>query len=134
MALSDYYVKIGGVKFNNPSPKRDSFKYAPELVQEADSKVVASGKLSMKVLPHTRRKIWFELPPLTPEQFRTYWNALHSDTSSGGRGMYLTVEVYNEATDSYDTDTFYHNDLQYTETTLGGQRMIIMDEIHLIGH
>ena len=101
-------------------------------MQEGDSKVLASGKLSMKVLPHTRRKIWFELPPLTPAQFRTYWNALHSDTA--GKGMYLTVEVYDETTDSYVTDTYYHNDLQYTETTLSGRRMIIMDEIHLIGH
>ena len=132
MALSDYMIKIGGVKFNNPSPKKDTFKYAPELVQEQDSKVLASGRLSMKVLPHTRRKIWFELPPLTPEQFKTYWNALHSDT--GGNGMYLTVEVYDRTTDTYVTDTYYHNDLQYSEVILGGQRMITMDEIHLISH
>lgn len=132
MAYNNYYIKIGTVKFNNPSPKRDTFKYAPELVQEGDSKVLASGKLSMKVLPHTRRKIWFELPPLTPTQFRTYWNALHSDP--GGNGMYLTVEVYDETTDTYVTDTYYHNDLQYKEITLSGKRMIVMDEIHLIGH
>lgn len=132
MAYNGYYIKIGGVKFNNPSPKKDTFKYAPELVQEADSKVLASGKLSMKVLAHTRRKIWFELPPLTPAQFRTYWNALH--TGSGGTGMYLTVEVYDESTDTYVTDTYYHNDLVYQETVLGGQRMIVMDEIHLISH
>ena len=132
MAFNGYYIKIGGVIFNNPSPKKDSFKFAPELVQEANSKVLASGRLSMKVLPHTRRKIWFELPPLTPAQFRTYWDALHSD--SGGNGMYLTVEVYDRTTDSYITDTFYHNDLQYSEAIYGGQKMIVMDEIHLISH
>jgi hypothetical protein len=134
MAYNGYYIKIGGVKFNNPSPKKDTFKFAPELVQEGDSKVLASGNLSMKVLPHTRRKIWFELPPLTPEQFRIYWNALHSDVASGGRGMYLTVEVYDRTTESYITDTFYHNDLQYQEAIFGGQHMIVMDEIHLISH
>lgn len=132
MAYSDYMLKVGTVKFNNPSPLRDTFKYAPELVQVGKSEVVASGKLSIKVLPHDRKKIWVELPPLTVTQYTTYWNALHSDT--GGHGMFLTCEVYNEKTGNYDTDTFYHTDLEVKSIYLGGQRMIKIEPFELIGH
>lgn len=127
-----YYMRIGDCKFNNPSPLRETWKFAPKLVQVGDSYVVASGKLKIKVLPHDRSKIWCEFPVMTPEQFRVYWKALHSD--SGGQGMYLTIEVYDDSTDKYYTDTYYHNDLQYTPVTYGGQRMIKIDAFELIGH
>ena len=132
MAYNGYYMKIGSVTFNDPSPIKDSYKFAEELVQVGDSKVVASGKLSIKVLPHTRRKIWVEFPPMTREQFNTYWTALHSDT--GGKGMYLTVEAYNDRTDEYVTDTYYHTDIERHPVNLGGQRMIKMESFELIGH
>lgn len=132
MAYNGYMLKVGSVKFNNPSPLRDTFKYAPELVQVGKSEVLASGKLSTKVLPHFRKKVWLELPPLTVSQYQTYWNALHSD--SGGSGMYLTCEVYNEKTGNYDSDTFYHTDLEIKSIYLGGQRMIKIEPFELIGH
>lgn len=132
MAFNGYYLKIGNTVFNNPSPKRDTFKFAPALVQVGDSYVLASGRLHTKVLPHDRRKIWCEFPPMTPEQFRTYWAALHSD--SDGQGMYLTVEAYDESTDDYVTDTYYHNDIMYRPINYGGRRMIIIEPFELIGH
>ena len=127
-----YYMKIGDVIFNDPSPLRDTFKYAPALVQVGDSSVLASAKLSLKVLPHDRAKIWCEFPPLTRKQYKRYWDALHSD--AGGHGMYLTIEVYDDKADRYVTDTFYHNDLMATPINLGGETMIKMDAFELIGH
>lgn len=127
-----YYMKIGDCTFQSPSIKREAWKFAPELVIVTDAGTLASGKLNIKVLPHTRRKIWVGFPPMTPEQFRTYWNALHSD--SGGRGMYLKVEAWDESTNSYITDTYYHNDLQYKDIVYGGRHMIVMDDFELIGH
>lgn len=127
-----YYMKIGSCKFQSPSPLRETWKFTDELVQVGDSSVLASGKLSIKVLPHTRRKIWVEFPIMTPEQFRNYWNVLHSD--SGKRGMYLKIEAYDDAHDRYVTDTYYHNDLMYTPIYYGGRRMIKMDGFELIGH
>ena len=127
-----YYVKIGDCKFQNPSIKREAFKFAPALVQVTDAGVLASGKLQIKVLPHTRAKIWMGFPPMTPSQFRTYWNALLGDQS--GVGMYLSVEVWDESTNSYITDTFYHNDLQYKNVNYEGRRMVVMDDFQLIGH
>ena len=132
MAFNGYYMKIGNCNFTNPSPMRENWKFAPKLVQVGKSEVLASGKLSTKVLPHDRSKIWVEFPPMTPQQFRTYWNALHSD--SGGHGMYLTVQVYDDSTDSYITDTYYHTDLEYHPVTYGGKRMIKMESFELIGH
>ena len=48
--------------------------------------------------------------------------------------MYLTVEAWDESSNSYITDTFYHNDLQYKNVILGGRRMVVMDAFQLIGH
>ena len=127
-----YYVKINGCTFQNPSVKRETFKFAPKLVQVTDAGVLASGRLNIKVLPHTRAKIWMGFPPMTPSQFRTYWNALLGAES--GVGMYLSVEVWDESTNSYVHDTFYHNDLQYKTISYGGQQMIVMDDFQLIGH
>lgn len=127
-----YYVKINGCTFQNPSIKREVFKFAPKLVQVTDAGVLASGRLNIKVLPHTRAKIWMGFPPMTPSQFRTYWEALLGDQS--GVGMYLSVEVWDESTNSYITDTFYHNDLQYKNVNYEGRRMVVMDDFQLIGH
>lgn len=127
-----YYMKCNGCTFQNPSPLREKWKFAPKLVEVADASTVASGKLTIKVLPHTRSKIWCEFPVMTPEQFRTYWSALKG--SQAGQGMYLTIEVYDDSTDTYVTDTYYHNDFVYTPVYYGGQRMIKWDAFELIGH
>ena len=84
------------------------------------------------MLFRSRAKIWMGFPPMTPSQFRTYWNALLGDQS--GVGMYLSVEVWDESTNSYITDTFYHNDLQYKNVNYEGRRMVVMDDFQLIGH
>ena len=127
-----YFMKCNGCTFQNPGFKKDGFKFAPKLIVVADSGSVASGKVKFKVLPHTRRKIWVGFPPMTPEQFRVYWNALHSDRT--GKGMYLQVEAWDESTNSYITDTYYHNDLQYKDIIYGGRRMVVIDDFELIGH
>ena len=122
-----YYVKIGNCTFTNPSPKRDGLLIMPHLVQTADSGVLASGKLDIKVLPHTRTKIQMQFPVMTKAQYETYYSVIMAS-------MYLSVEYYNEGIDAYETGTFYHNDMQYTPIIYGGKHMIDMKEIHLIEH
>lgn len=122
-----YYIRIGDCTFTDPAPKRDGFLIMPHLVQTADSGVLASGRLEIKVLPHTRTKIQVQFPIMTKEQFERYYNVIMSS-------MYLTIEYYNEGLDIYETGTFYHNDLQYKPIIWGGQRMIDMQEIHFIEH
>lgn len=128
-----YYMKCNGCTFQNPSFKREGFKFAPRLVQVADATTTANGGLTVKVLPHDRSKIWCSFPPMTPEQFRVYYRALEMDRS-GSTNMYLSVEVYDDATDSYVTDTYYHTDIMYKPVTYQGQRMIVIDDFELIGH
>ena len=127
-----YQMKCNGCTFQNPSFKREGFKFAPKLVQVADATTTADGALTMKVLPHTRSKIWCSFPPMTPEQFRVYYQAL--DMAGSGTGMRLTVEAYDDATDSYVTDVYYHTDIMYKPVTYQGQRMIVIDDFELIGH
>lgn len=132
MAFNGYYMKIGNCTFQNPSFKREGFKYAPRLIEVADATTTADGALTIKVLPHIRKKIWCSFPPMTPAQFRVYWNALKGNEA--GPTMYLSVEVYNDAIDGYETDTFYHTDLQYTPIIYEGRRMIQIEDFELIGH
>lgn len=122
-----YYVKIGDCTFTNPAPKRDGLLIQPHLVQTADSGVLASGKLEIKVLPHTRTKIQMQFPVMTKAQYEYYYSVIMSS-------MYLPVEYYNEGIDAYETGTFYHNDMQYKPIIWNGQHMIDMQEIHLIEH
>ena len=127
-----YQMKCNGCTFQSPSFKREGFKFAPKLVQVADATTTADGKLTMKVLPHVRSKIWCSFPPMTPEQFRVYYQAL--DMAGSGTGMNLSIEAYDDATDTYVTDTYYHTDIMYKPVTYQGQRMIVIDDFELIGH
>ena len=127
-----YYMKCNGCTFQNPSFKREGFKFAPNLVIVTDSGTVASGKVVFKVLPHERRKIWCSFPPMTPEQFRVYADALKFKEK--GQGMYLTIEAFDFMSNQYVTDTYYHNDIIYKPVTYNGQIMIEVDDFELIGH
>ena len=122
-----YYVKIGNCNFTNPSPKRDGLTILPHLVQTADSGVVASGKLDLKVLPHTRTKIQMQFPIMTKAQYEYYYSIIMAS-------MFLEVEYYNEGIDAYETGIFYHNDMSYNPVIYRGEHMIDMKEIHLVEH
>lgn len=122
-----YYVKIGNCNFTTPSPKREGLLIMPHLVQTTDSGVLASGKLDIKVLPHTRTKIQMQFPIMTLQEYMYYYSVIMSS-------MYLQVEYYNEGIDAYETGIFYHNDMQYKPVKYKGQEMIEMQEIHLIEH
>lgn len=122
-----YYVKIGNCEFNNPGIKRDGLLIMPHLVQTQDAGVLASGKLEIKVLPHTRTKIQMSFPPMTLEQYKRYYAVIMST-------MYLQVEYWNEGIDAYETGTFYHNDMQYKPVPKNGEHWVEMQEIHLIEH
>lgn len=122
-----YYVKIGNCTFTNPAIKRDGLLIMPHLEQTQDAGVLASGKLEIKVLPHKRTKIQMSFPPMTQAQYQTYYSVIMAS-------MYLSVEYYNEGNDTYETGTFYHNDMAYKPTPIPGQQMVEMQEIHLIEH
>jgi len=122
-----YYVKIGNCYFTDPAIKRDGLLIMPHLVQTADAGVLASGKIEMKVLPHTRTKIQMTFPPMTLDQYKRYYAVIMSS-------MYLQVEYWNEGIDAYETGTFYHNDMAYKPIPRSTEYWVEMQEIHLIEH
>ena len=128
-----YEIKCNGCTFQNPAMKREGYKFAPRLISVADATTTADGALTMKVLPHERRKIWCSFPPMTPEQFRIYYKALRMDLS-GAQNMALLIEAYNDGEDRYEEDTYYHTDIVYYPVIYQGQRMIQIEDFELIGH
>ena len=125
--FAGYYVKIGNCDFTNPGIKRDGLLIYPHLVQTQDAGVLASGKLEIKVLPHTRTKIQMSFPPMTRAQYQNYYSVIMSS-------MYLTVQYWNEGIGDYETGTFYHNDMAYKPMPVAGTPYVEMQEIHLIEH
>lgn len=121
-----YYFKIGDCTFMDPPMSREGYEVQPHLVQVTDAGRVASGKLIIKELPHRPTKLVIQFPIMTEEQYRTYYAALNN--------MYLTVEYYNEDSDSYETGTFYHSDLIYKPVKYQGQEMILLNQFSLIEH
>lgn len=119
-----YYFRIGDCKFDNPFPKRDGYEVQPHLVQTTESGRVASGIMIIKELPHRPTKIVVDFPIMTPNQFRTYYRALDN--------MNLTVEYYNETSDSYETGYFYHGDLKYKPVKYRGDDYIQFEQFSLI--
>lgn len=112
MSFNGYYIKIGNQTFQNPAIKRDGLTVNPRIVQVTETKVLASGKLVLKELPHKPTIISITFPIMTLEQARTYAAAFRG-TTSGEDEMYLTVEWYDFETDTYQIGTFYHTDLKY---------------------
>ena len=127
-----YYMKCNNCTFQNPSFKREGYKFAPKLVQVADATTLANGALTIKVLPHDRRKIWCSFPPMTQSQYDVYRQALLLDQH--GTDMYLSIEAYDVGSDSYITDTYYHTDIMTTPVYYQGQMMVKIDDFELIGH
>lgn len=125
-----YYISVQGVPFYKI--KREGFKVAPALEQVGESYVLASGFLNTKLIAHARRKIWVKIPPLTQDEYQTYWRALHSDAT--GKGMKLSVAYYDDLLNTYVTDNYYHTDLMVTPIYLGGEWMYQFDDFQLIGY
>ena len=137
--FNNYYFKIGTCKFNGdiidgvPTPimKREGFKILPKLVIVTDEQRTASGKLYIKPLPHEPTKMECTFPVMTPEQYRILKKAFRGELTNEPE-MELTVEYYDEDTDTYLTGVFYHTDISYSPVILGGRRMLSVDTIKLV--
>ena len=127
-----YWMKCGDCTFQSPAFKREGFKFAPYLISVADASATADGSLTMKVLPHIRRKIWCSFAPMTPTQFKTYSDVLKFRES--GPGMSIDITAYDVQSMSYITDRYYHTDIMWRPVIYEGRYMIKVDDFELIGH
>lgn len=128
--FNGYFLKIGNYKFDNPAIKREGLKITPRIVQVTETKVLASGKLSVKKLQHQPTILNIEFPIMTFEQARKLKRALRGEESNEDE-MYLTVEWYDIENDDYKTGTFYHTDLIYTPVIYNKEWMALVDAVSL---
>lgn len=131
MSFNGYYIKIGSQTFQNPAIKRDGFTQNPRIVQVTETKVLASGKLVLKELPHKPTILNITFPIMTLAQARAYKAAFRGETT-GQDEMYLTVEWYDIENDTYQVGTFYHTDLKYKpKNVAGGEIMVECETVEL---
>lgn len=128
--FNGYFLKIGDCTFQSPAFKREGLKITPRIVQVTDNKVLASGKLSVKVLEHKPTILNIEFPIMTFEEVRYYKKVFRGELT-GEDEMYLTVEWYDIENDNYVTGTFYHTDLVYTPVIYSGKWMALVDALSL---
>lgn len=122
----NYYFRIGDCYFDSPLPKKDGFEVQPHLEQVTDAGRVASGKLIVKQLPHRPTKLVIQFPAMTKKEYKKYYDCLND--------MFLNVEYYNEASDSYETAIMYHTDLKYKPVAFAGEQMVEFQQFSLIEH
>lgn len=125
--FNGYFLKIGNYI---PTIKREGLTITPRIVQVTETKVLASGKLSVKKLQHQPSILNMEFPIVTFEQARKLKRAFRGE-ETGEDEMYLTIEWYDIEEDNYKTGTFYHTDLKYTPIIYDGQWMAFIEPISL---
>lgn len=99
MAFSNYYLKIGTTTINDPSPSKYELQ---SIYIDADSERNASGNLIRNVV-NKKYKIQLEFPPMKATKMKALLTLL--DNTS------MTVEYYDQKSDTYRTGTFYAGDL-----------------------
>lgn len=99
MALSDYYLKIGTTKLNDPTPRKF---VVSQMYLDTNSERNAKGDLIRNIV-NKKYKIELEFPPMKATKMRALLTLLDNPE--------LTVEFYNEETDAYLTKTMYATDL-----------------------
>ena len=125
--FNGYFLKIGNYI---PTIKREGLKITPRIVQVTETKVLASGKLSVKKLQHQPTILNIDFPIMTFEQARKLKRVFRGE-ETGEDEMYLTVEWYDIEEDNYKIGTFYHTDLVYTPVWYSNQWMALVDSISL---
>ena len=102
-----YLLKIGGNKV--PGRFTQSYTATPNQVQDIDSYQDVDGYLHREILPHTRTKIEFTTPHLWLEDKIT----LQSFFPNRLEEPKITVEYWDDETNTYKIGEFYTPDIQY---------------------
>lgn len=116
MAYNGYLIRLGGANgtiFPLKYMALESYKAAPDQVLDLDSGRDTTGVMHRTVLEHTATKVEFTTPNMTTNaMWREIWSIIRQAIGSNA-GRKLTLEYYDEFTDSYKTGTFYMPDVNF---------------------
>lgn len=116
MAFSGYLIKLkGGTVQELPMEyiSIESYNCTPDQRMESKATRATTGLLHRTTVEHKPVKIEFETPPMTNSDIATL-NALIQGHFTDSLQRKLTIEFYNNETDSYRDATVYMPDTHYT--------------------
>lgn len=115
MAYSGYLIKIGGSNGTDLPMKyikAESYKSTPDQRMENKAARDTTGVLHRTTVAHKATKIEFETPPITNADVSAL-NTLFSNAYTDALQRRLTIQFYDEETDSYREADCYMPDVQY---------------------
>ena len=122
MAFSGYLIKLkGGTAQELPMKymAAESYSCTPDQRMEVSANRATTGLLHRNTVSHTAVKIEFETPPMTNKDIAAL-NALIQSHYTDALQRKLTIEFYNNETDSYRDAVVYMPDVQYNITRIDG--------------
>lgn len=115
MAFSGYLIKLKGTT-DEVLPLDfiavDSYSATPDQRMEAKANRATSGKLDRQTVSHTATKIEFETPPITNHEVAVLNTLIHNHYTNALKRD-VSLEYYDNDTDTYKTGNFYMPDIQY---------------------
>ena len=115
MAYNGYLIKIGGSS-GTVLPfkyiRAESYKITPNQRLELSATRAVTGKLVRNTASHTATKIEFETPYLNNKE-RKALNDLISGSFTNAQERKLSIQYYDDESDSYKTADVYVPDVDY---------------------
>ena len=122
MAFSGYLIKLGGSN-GTVLPlkyvKAESYSATPNQRMESEAKRAVTGKLSRTTCEHTATKIEINTVPLTNSEWSVLWGLIYGSFTNVQQRN-ITLQYYDNETDSYKTGDFYVPDIQYPILRIDG--------------
>ena len=115
MAFNGYLIKLGGssgTELPLSYVKAESYSAMPNQRMESEAKRAVTGVLKRTTCEHTATKIEINTVPMTNSQWNVLWNMIKTRFTNYLQRD-ITLEYYDNETDSYKTGNFYMPDIQY---------------------
>lgn len=112
MAFSGYLIKIGNTVLPMKYMKAESYKSTPSQRLETEAKRAITGLLHRTTVEHRPTKIEFETPIITNLDLQAMWNIIQANYTIENERK-ITIQYYNEETDSYLSAECYIPDVEY---------------------
>lgn len=115
MAYNGYLLKIGGQTVPMNLIQAKTYKSTPAQMMDTDSWRDTLGDLHRTVAPHTKAKVEFNtVNGITNGELAVLNGIITSHVIGLNAERRISVEYYDQWTDSYKTGTFYVPDVTFT--------------------